>query len=122
MSGAMIQTRTQFQHAIEHNTGIVIFRLVSPWCKFCNGTRAMWDNFVQQVANCSADVTCHEIDIDASPDVYAYLRSKRIITGIPCALAWYRGNHTIGPDESCTSGRPQDMTAFFNKMAYAMRS
>jgi hypothetical protein len=42
------------------------------------------------------------------------LKSKRIVSGIPSLVAYYKDNTSLWPDEAISSSDPTDIKAFFN--------
>lgn len=59
------------------------------------------------------NVTCYDVDVDDSFDLYAFLKSKRMINGIPVILAYKKGNTSFAPDLSVTGANAESITNFF---------
>ena len=59
------------------------------------------------------NVQCAIIDVDESFDVYSFLKSKRMVNGIPAILAYYKGNVNYIPDNSITGSDRQQLQTFF---------
>ena len=83
---------------------------------------------LQKVANICEEAFCSlgdntvkvVIDIDEQLDLYMFLKRKRIITGIPCALAWHsRKDRDYDlwyiPDDSVLSSDQNDTINFFQR-------
>jgi len=47
--------------------------------------------------------------------LYAYLKQKRMVNGIPVMLMYKRGNLTFAPDDSVTGADPNDLDSFFKR-------
>ena len=60
------------------------------------------------------------IDIDDQLDLYMFLKRKRVITGIPCALAWHPNKQRDSSlwyiaDDCVLSSDTNDTTTFFQR-------
>jgi hypothetical protein len=66
-------------------------------------------------ASSPKNVICADIDVDESIDLYAYLKQRRMVNGIPVMLMYKKGNHDFAPDDSVTGANPADLDAFFKR-------
>jgi hypothetical protein len=55
------------------------------------------------------------IDVDESFDVYSFLKSKKMVNGIPVVLAYYKGNFNYIPDTSVIGADKKQLLAFFQE-------
>ena len=55
------------------------------------------------------------IDVDESRDIYAFLKSKKQINGIPVLMAYYKGNETFAPNDSVTGADIGAINSFFQR-------
>jgi thiol:disulfide interchange protein len=105
-------TREEFLNEIlPNNQGLVILKFGATWCRPCQ----LCKDQVYSYFNLTSDnVTCYDVDVDDSFDLYAFLKSKRMINGIPVILAYKKGNETFAPDLSVTGANTESITNFFN--------
>ena len=106
------QDRSKFISLLEKNPGLVIVKLGATWCGPCKKIKPVVDAFF---ASSPDNVICCEIDVDESIDLYTYLKSKRMVNGIPVILCYKRGNVGYIPDDSVTGSDPLGLDAFFKR-------
>jgi hypothetical protein len=63
------------------------------------------------------DVQCFVLDIDdeASFDLYAFLKSKRMVNGVPVLLAYKAGNVSWVPDDVTVGANTENVHLFFQR-------
>jgi thioredoxin 1 len=109
---SVIESREAFFHLLENNPGVILLKLGAEWCGPCKKIK----DVVHAVFIASPpDVICGDIDIDESFDFYGFLKSKKMVNGIPVMLCYKKGNKTFIPDESVTGNNPVEMDIFFKK-------
>ena len=106
------QSRDQFIRLLENNPGLIIVKLGATWCGPCKKIKPIVDGFF---ASSPDNVICCDIDVDESFDVYTYLKSKRMVNGIPALLCYKKDNKTYIPDDSITGSSPEALDAFFRR-------
>lgn len=106
------QSRHQFIRLLDNNPGLIILKLGATWCGPCKTIKPVVDAFF---ASSPDNVLCCEIDVDESFDLYSFLKSKKMVNGIPVILCYKKGNHTFIPDDSITGSDPSQLDAFFKR-------
>ena len=104
-----LRDRQEFATLLQANPGLVIIKFGADWCGPCKmiepdimaGFNSMPDN-----------VQCVMVDIDVSVDLYAFLKSKKMVNGIPVFLAYARDVNE-GPIASITGASLPDIETFF---------
>ena len=105
-------TRVEFQKILENNPGLFLLKLGATWCGPCQKIKPAVHTFF---ATSPPNVLCADIDIDDSFDLYAYLKSKKMVNGVPVILCYQRGNHTFAPNLSITGSSASQLDDFFSK-------
>jgi len=113
------QSREHFIHLLEKNPGLVILKLGASWCGPCKRIKPVVDAFF---ASSPDNVICCEIDVDESIDLYTYLKSKKMVNGVPVLLCYKKGNTSFIPDDSITGADPNQLDAFFKRCALHLLS
>ena len=106
------QSRDHFMRLLEKNPGLIIVKFGATWCRPCSMIKPIVDAFF---ASSPDNVVCCEIDVDESFDLYSYLKSKKMINGIPVLLCYKKGNVSYIPDDSITGANASQLDAFFKR-------
>jgi thiol-disulfide isomerase/thioredoxin len=105
-------TLPEFQEFINKNDGVLIFKFGAEWCGPC---KQIEKQVLSGFGKMPPNVRCMIIDTDASQDVFRFLKTKRIATGIPAILAYYRENKHFFPDEFVIGASPTEINELFRK-------
>ena len=114
-----IESLEELQEILAKNPGVVILKFSAQWCKPC---RTVSPQIYSAVANLPNTYKVYFLDIDESLEIYAYFKTKRMVSAIPSMIAWKRGNTSSIPDNMVTSSDPKQIDAFFQKCADLMRA
>ena len=107
-----ISDRTAFMTLLQNNTGLIVLKFGASWCGPCKIIEKVVHGFF---LTSPIDVICGDIDVDDSFDIYAMLKSKKMVSGIPALLCYKKGNNTFIPDDSVTGADPGALDAFFKR-------
>jgi len=78
-----------FKQLLNANTGVLIIKFGATWCNPCKQIETqVCHSFAQMPKN----VQCMTIDIDECFEIYAFLKSKKMVNGIPAILAYYKNS------------------------------
>ena len=88
---SVFENRQDFVKLLEVNPGLIIIKFGATWCGPCKIIAPVVNGFFALSPN---DVVCADIDVDESFDVYVYLKSKKMVNGIPVILCYKKGNNT----------------------------
>ena len=107
-----VHDREEFLAILKENPGIMVFKFGADWCAPCQTIK---DDVEQYFANTSDNVFCFDLDIDESFDLYAFLKSKKMVTGVPSILAYVKGNESYASDFAYSfSGVKDALKTFFD--------
>jgi thioredoxin 1 len=110
-------TKEGFETALKNNKGALIIKFGAEWCGPCKKIESLVSSWMTQLPE---TIQGFVIDIDDNFEIYAYLKSKRIVNGIPVILCYKKDNNTYVPDEVVAGSDVNQVNIFFNKcMAYA---
>ena len=107
-----IPNRDAFFHLLKHNPGLIVIKLGAEWCGPCKLIKNVVHAFF---ASSPPEVVCADIDVDQSFDFYAFLKSKKMVNGIPVLLCYKKDNFTYIPDDSVTGSDAQSLHLFFQR-------
>ena len=113
------ESREQFIRVLNNNPGLVVVKFGATWCGPCKKIKSVVDAFF---ATSPDSVVCCDIDIDESFDVYSYLKSKKMVNGIPVLLCYVRGNTSFIPDDSVTGSDPNALDQFFKRCGLLLKA
>jgi thioredoxin 1 len=97
---------------------IIILKFTATWCKPCKKIKPLVDLWFQKLPT---NVVIVELDIDDTVDLYASLKSKKMVNGIPVLLAYYEPSareaaHWFIPSDSVTGADEPKVNEFFNRI------
>ena len=105
-----IANREAFFHLLGHNPGLIVLKLGAEWCGPCKTIKPAVHGFF---ASSPPEVVCADIDVDQSFDFYSFLKSKKMVNGIPVLLCYKKGNKTYIPDDMITGSDANQLHQFF---------
>jgi hypothetical protein len=117
-----IANREAFVTLLQHNPGLIVIKLGAEWCGPCKMIKPAVHGFF---ASSPPEVVCADIDVDQCFDFYSFLKSKKMVNGIPALLCYKKGNGTYIPDDMITGADPNQLHKFFvrcgNHLTHALK-
>ena len=107
-----VPNRNVFFEYLQQNPGIMIFKFGAEWCGPC---KKIQSDLEVLFANCPNNVLCFDIDVDECFDLYAFMKSRKMIVGIPSILVWNKGNKEYVPSAFITSADKNEVENFLSK-------
>ena len=107
------ESRHEFLRFLQHNPGFIVVKFGASWCGPCKNIEPGLQKFFSK---CPANVVCCDIDVDASSDLHSFMKSKKMVPGVPAVLVWEQGNTSFAPDYSHMGGDVREFTDFANSM------
>ena len=107
-----IANRDAFFLLLQNNPGLIIIKLGATWCGPCKLIEKSVHGFF---ASSPPEVVCADIDVDKSFYFYSFMKSKKMVNGIPVILCYKKGNATYIPDDIITGADPNQLHQFFTR-------
>ena len=103
-------TRNDFLNLLKTNPGIMIFKFGAEWCKPCQEIKGLIDTLT---LNLPENIVFYDVDVDESFDLYAFMKTKKMVRGIPTILRYNAGNDSYISDDSISGTNEKEITTFF---------
>ena len=109
-------SKTDFVNAINDNKGALIIKFGAEWCGPCKTIEPLVYDLMSKVPS---TVTCAALDIDEESnfDLYAFLKSKKMVNGVPVILFYKTGNQSWVPNDVIVGANSEQIRILFNKYA-----
>ena len=107
-----IESLAEFKTILENNPGQIIIKFGAEWCKPCQTVEPLVKKWFAAMPDTVQTIL---IDVDECFELYAYMKSRRMIHGIPAILMYLKGNTDFIYDDSVASSKAADIDAFFNR-------
>jgi len=108
-----IESLNDFYSILQNNNGAVVIKFGADWCVPCKKIEHHVANWYQKIEAEHSNVHLIYIDVDESFELYAFLRTRKMIQGIPAILAYYKGNTTYVFDDSVAGTNEEAINTFF---------
>ncbi len=105
--------RNVFLKLLKENPGVLIFKFTADWCKPCQTIKKEVDAHFERIS--SDIIKCIEVNVDEAFDLFAYMKTKKMIKGIPTMLAYKKGNINFAPDDSISGAELNEINDFIAK-------
>ena len=102
--------RATFLKNLAETPNHTVLKLTATWCGPC---KLIAEYTRQASLRLPANVDLIECDVDESFDLYASLKQKKMVNGIPVFLFYKNGNATLISDLSVTGAGTKELDAFF---------
>lgn len=105
-----IPSMNDFRKLLQNNPGVIVIKFGATWCAPCKKVEPAVKHSMSQMPD---TVQCVVVDVDESFEVYAYMKNKKMVNGIPALVAYYKENDSFIPDEFCSGSNVDNINAFF---------
>jgi thioredoxin 1 len=107
-----ITDNQHFQRLLSENPGEFVVKFGADWCGPCK----LIEKDVKYCFERMPDtVQCAIVDIDENLDTYAFLKTKKMVNGIPAVLCWKKGNVSFVPDDVVLGANIEQLRQFFDR-------
>ncbi len=114
MTDTEIDSRDEFYHLIKNmNPGIIVIKFSAEWCGPCKKIKSYVSEKMKQLPD---NAMCLNIDVDESFDVYAFLKQKKMVRGVPSFLCYtkdYDNDYPYIPKHSYSGSDQKKLDYFF---------
>jgi thiol-disulfide isomerase/thioredoxin len=107
-----IQNLDHFQTILQRNPGVVFIKVGAAWCPPCQTIKPLVKAWF---AHLPENARAIDVDVDASPEFYAFIKRKRVVNGIPAILCYMAGNTHHVPDDLVVGSSATEVNAFFKR-------
>lgn len=105
--------RNDFLEILKKNPGLMIFKYTANWCKPCKTVKTLVDSHFETMS--SKTILCFDVDIDENFDLFSYMKTKKMMKGIPTLMAYKHGTTSFVPDDSISGTDVNEIIAFFTR-------
>lgn len=107
-----IENVKEFADYLTSNPGLIVIKFGAEWCKPCKTIEkqvADWYSVMPE------NVQCFKLDVDECFEFYAFLKTKKMVNGVPAILCYDRGNVGYIPSDSILGADKAGIDAFFQR-------
>jgi thioredoxin 1 len=108
-------TKESFTELLKTNTGYLIIKFGANWCGPCKKIDPLVYDYISKLSS-NPSVKCAIIDIDDNFEIYAFLKSKKMVNGVPVILCYKKGNVTYVPDKAVVGADENQINLFFQEL------
>jgi thioredoxin 1 len=108
-----METLDDLKGVLEENAGVIILKFEADWCGPCKKIKPYVGEWVKRLP---PTVKYIVVNIDDSLEIYATLKNKRMVSGIPSLVAYRKGNVSLIPDERVSGSDPAGIDQFFKNI------
>lgn len=108
-----VQDIDDLQKILQNNPGKVILKFTAKWCNPCKKIENHVQQWVDKLPNTIQTVI---VDIDDCRDVYAFYKSKKMLSGVPTLLMYQQNNLDYTFDDSVCGSDQVQYDLFFNRI------
>lgn len=109
-----LRDKEHLYELLQSNPGLLVIKFGAEWCGPC---KAIEETVKKYFQNSPSNVQCMVVDIDEHLEVYAFLKTKRVVNGIPVLLCYQKGNLNYIPDDVMIGSNKTEIAAFFERCA-----
>ena len=115
MSDDEEMTRAEYVNIIATKQKPLFVKFTASWCGPCKKVKPTIDTFLKSAT--AKKIQYLEIDIDNSIDVYAFLKSKKMVNGVPTLMFYNMANKEFAPTMSVSTGSVDLVEKFLASMS-----
>jgi len=111
-----LKTIKDLENALRQNNGTLIIKFSAEWCTPCKKLQPTINEFVNtlQMQNIS-NIRFIQIDVDECFELYAFLKTKKMMNGIPAIMRYEAGNLSYIPNNVIVGANVPEVSLFLTK-------
>jgi len=106
-------TKDDFANQLQSNKGLFIIKFGAEWCGPCKKIDPLVYQWFSKIQ--SEIIQCAIIDIDDNFEIYAFLKNKKMVNGVPAILCYNKGTLTYVPDDFIIGANEEQINLFFTR-------
>jgi glutaredoxin len=103
--------RQEFYRELDQNDSMLVVFVTGTNCLPCERAKPLVHEKMKTIS-----YKMIQLDRDKDADIYAALRSKKQVKGVPTLLAYQAGNYTLIADVSISGANPSAIEEFFEQL------
>ena len=107
-----IRNTQHFAELLQANPGIIVIKFGAEWCGPCKKIEGLVHEWID---NMPEKVQSILIDIDENFEIYAFLKNKKMINGVPAIFCYKKGNLNYIPDDTVVGADTNQVNLFFQR-------
>jgi thioredoxin 1 len=107
-------SKESFSQLLKTNKGVLIIKFGAEWCGPCKKIDPLVYDWMNKLST-QPNIQCAIIDIDESFEIYAFLKSKKMVNGVAVILCYKKGNLTWIPDKAVVGANETQINIFFQE-------
>lgn len=113
-----VKTVEEFKTILANNPGFVIIKFGAEWCAPCKQIEGVVNLWFDHLSKNNSNIQTLLIDVDENLTFYGYLKTKKMVSGIPTMLGYQQGNLSFVPDEIEMGANEDQIHLFFKRCLY----
>ncbi len=114
-----IETRDDLKTYLKNSDETTFIKFGASWCKPCQMISPTIQSLNHQVLKAKKQLTYIDLDVDKCSDLYAFMRTKKMVRGIPVIMCYkksqYNDDTFYVPVDSVTGASVQDVVNFYKR-------
>jgi len=115
-----IETRDDLKNFLKNTTvDTTIIKFGATWCKPCQMIAPTIKSLNEEVIKAKKIINYIDLDVDKSSDLYAFMRQKKMVRGIPIIMCYkksqYNDDSFYAPSDSVTGASVPDVVNFYKR-------
>jgi thioredoxin 1 len=109
-------SKDSFSKLLQTNPGVIIIKFGAEWCGPCKKIDPLVYRWMIKFS-AIPKIQCAIIDIDDNFEIYAFLKNRKMVNGVPVILCYKKGNLTWIPDKAVVGADENQVNLFFQECA-----